>query len=56
MILLEVTVVASGSEVDSRIGNPQALRGPGNEQNAPGNARQPASEPGLHASALLVQF
>ena len=34
MILLEVTVLASGLEIGNKIGNPQALRSTGGEQNA----------------------
>jgi len=39
MILLELTVLASGSEVENRIGNPQPLRGSGEQ-----NPRQQMSE------------
>jgi hypothetical protein len=39
MILLELTVLASGVEVGNRIGNPQALRGSGEQ-----TSRQQMSE------------
>ena len=42
MILLEVTVLASGSEVEGRLGDPKALRGSGE----PGT-RQSMNETGL---------
>lgn len=39
MILLELTVLASGVEVGTRLGNPQALRGSGEQ-----NSRQQMTE------------
>ena len=61
MIILEVTVIATGGEVQGRIGAPQALRatnadssGPSSNQMQVSSAPQTDSNTGVYVNVLLL--